>query len=473
MNSFSSAPFRRRATSRALCVALCLSFAAGNPAHAQGTAEPREQQAALREQNALELAFARRALAEKRPDLACALLVNTLPQDDTEAERMLLLGRCSSAKQEREQAEQYYRRAIALAPAAAAPKVELAGLYLAGGRRVDAASLLSQAADASEGQARVMLDQLTAQLRPNDPVSASLGSRDKPWALQAYMGLTWDDNTNAGPVSRSVPAVLGGIPITFDLVADAMPRKSAGAALGLNGSYAVRLDERFSLLFQAAWSGTGYFDRQDYNNDSTTLASALIYSDKAWSASLQPNVRYTRLDGRLQETSPGMVGRVARAVNDTVSLTATGGYAKRIVHTDSSRDADAWQGGVGAIAQLTPALLVGGEYLWQREQARETVYSRRLSGPSAYLQYRICSDVLLGANVSYTDVRYDQAMALFDQPRADRQITSSLSALWDISRHVGRNMVIRAQYTHIDNPSNIGYGYFRRNMANLGVQMQF
>jgi len=462
----------RRISLRALCLALSL-VAAGHPAHAQSGADADGRQAALREQNALELAFARRAFAEKRPDLACLLLRDTPPQDDTEAERMLMLGRCSSAAHERAQAEQYYRRAIALAPDAAAPRIELAGLYLATGRPADAVPLLAEAAGASEGQARAALDQLSAQLRPNDPAWASLGSRDKPWAVQLYMGLTWDDNTNAGPVSRSVPAVIGGIPVTFDLVEDAMPRKSAGAALGLNGSYAVRLDERFSLLFQAAWFGTGYFDRQDYNNDSTTLASALIYSDKTWSASLQPNVRYTRLDGRLQETSPGLVGRVARALNDTVSLTAIGGYAKRVVHTDSSRDADAWQGGAGAIAQLTPDLQVGGEYLWQREQARAAVYSRRLSGPSAYLQYRAHPDVLLGVNVSYTDVHYDQAMALFDQPRSDRQVTSSLSALWDISRHVGRNMVIRAQYTHIDNPSNIGYGYFRRNMANVGVQMQF
>lgn len=461
-----------RAVPCALCLALCFT-AAIHPARAQGGSDTGGQQAALREQNALELAFARRALAEKRPDLACALLRDTLPQDDTEAERMLLLGRCSSAMHARAHAEQYYRRAVALAPGAAAPRIELAGLYLAMGRQADAATLLTEAAGASEGQARAMLDQLSAQLRPNDPVSASLGSRDKPWALQLYMGMTWDDNTNAGPVSRSVPAVIGGIPVTFDLVEEAMPRKSAGAALGLNGSYAVRLDERFSLLFQAAWFGTGYFDRQDYNNDSTTLASALVYSNKAWSASLQPNVRYSRLDGRLQETSPGLVSRVAHALSDTVSLTAIGGYAKRVVHTDSSRDADTWQGGMGAIAQLTLNLQVGGEYLWQREQARAAVYSRRLSGPSAYLQYRVHPDVLLGANLSYTDVRYDQAMALFDQPRIDRQVIGSLSALWDVSRYAGRNMVIRAQYTHIDNPSNIGYGYFRRNMANLGVQMQF
>lgn len=455
-----------------LCLALSLCFAgaAGQAAAQQGE---NQQQQAWRAQNASELALARRALAQKRPDIACQLLPGTPPQPDTEAERMLLLGRCSSAVRQRQQAEQYYRQAITLAPQDPVPKIELAGLYLAMGRQADAAPLLAQAANGSDGAARSLLDQLSAQLRPNDPVLASLSSQNKPWALQVYMGLTWDDNTNAGPVSRSVPAVIGGIPVSFDLVDEAMPRKSAGAAMGLNGSYALRLDDKLSLLFQASWFGTGYFDRQDYNNDSTTLAAGLVYSDKAWSASLQPNVRYTRLDGRLQETAPGLVGRVARAVSDTVSLTFTGGYAKRTIHTDSNRDADAWQGGMGAIAQLTPNLQAGGEYLWQREQARDAIYSRRLSGPSAYLQYRARPDVLLGANVSYTDVHYDQAMFLFPQPRSDRQVISSLSALWDVSRFVGRNMAMRAQYTHIDNPSNIGYSDFRRNMISLGLQMQF
>lgn len=456
-----------------LTLAMCLAAAASQARAADAADAQPAAPAALKQQNAAEIDFAHRAFAERRPDLACTMLKDTPPVDDTEAERMLLLGRCSSAAHEREHAEQYYRRAIALAPADATPKIELAGLYLAMGRQADAVPLLAQAANASEGQARTELDALASRLRPNDPVSATLNSGDKPWALQLYMGLTWDDNINAGPVSRSVPAVIGGIPVTFDLLQESMPRKSAGAALGLNGSYALRLDERFSLLFQAGWFGTGYADRQDYNNDTTTLATALVYSDGPWSASLQPNVRYTRLDGRMQETSPGIVARVARAASDTVSLTATGGYAKRTVHTDSTRNADAWQGGVGAIAQLTPALQVGGEYLLQREQADSAIYSRRLSGPSAYLQYRVQPDLLLGINASYTDVHYDQAMPLFPQARSDRQLVGSFSALWDISRYTGRNMVVRTQYTHIDNPSNIGYGYFRRNMVSLGVQMQF
>lgn len=475
--SFVSMPFMRfRRLVHALSVLpVAVSLAASPPAQAQAADAATTREQDIHQQALLEIAFARKLLAERQPDMACRLLKGSLPDAGTEAERVRLLARCSSALHERGAAEDYYRRAIALTPDDPAIKVELAGLYLAMGRSQDSSAMLSAAAGQSAGSERDQLEAAAAQLRANDPaaLAANAANKGKPWSLQVYMGLTWDDNINAGPVSRSVPAVIGGIPVTFDLVEDAMPHKSAGAAMGINASYGIPLDGRFSLLFQGAWFGTGYVERQDYNNDTTTLAAALVYTDKTWAASIQPNVRYTRLDGHLQESTPGVTGRVARSVTDAVSLTATGGYARRTVHTDANRNADAWQGGLGALAQLTPQWQVGGEYLWQREQADAAVYSRRLSGPSAYLQYRINPDLLLGANLSYTDVRYDQAMALFAEPRIDRQKVVSLSALWDVSRYVGRNMVVRAQYTNIDNPSNIAYSDFRRNMFNLGVQMQF
>jgi len=34
-------------------------------------------------------------------------------------------------------------------------------------------------------------------------------------------------------------------------------------------------------------------------------------------------------------------------------------------------------------------------------------------------------------------------------------------------------MVVRAQYTQIDNPSNIGYSSYARKIFSLGVQTQF
>jgi len=34
-------------------------------------------------------------------------------------------------------------------------------------------------------------------------------------------------------------------------------------------------------------------------------------------------------------------------------------------------------------------------------------------------------------------------------------------------------MVVRAQYTQIDNPSNIGYSNYSRKLFSVGVQTQF
>ena len=67
---------------------------------------------------------------------------------------------------------------------------------------------------------------------------------------------------------------------------------------------------------------------------------------------------------------------------------------------------------------------------------------------------------------------YDEG-TIFFPAREDTQKTASLTSLWDISRWAGRNMVLRAQYTKIDNPSNIGYSDYTRNIFSVGVQTQF
>ena len=69
-------------------------------------------------------------------------------------------------------------------------------------------------------------------------------------------------------------------------------------------------------------------------------------------------------------------------------------------------------------------------------------------------------------------MKYDEG-SLFFPAREDTQKTASLTTLWDISPWAGRNMVVRAQYTQIDNPSNIGYSNYTRNIFSVGVQTQF
>jgi hypothetical protein len=64
-------------------------------------------------------------------------------------------------------------------------------------------------------------------------------------------------------------------------------------------------------------------------------------------------------------------------------------------------------------------------------------------------------------------------MALFPDVRKDRQATIALTALWDVSQWAGRNLVVRTQYMHARNRSNVTYNDHKREVFMMGMQTRF
>lgn len=419
-----------------------------------------------------ELLVARLMQENGRPDMACALLADT-PANSVDADRLYVLARCNASLQRTDTAIAYYQRVIALKPAEANPRVELAAILVALDRKDEAAQLYKETLPLlPAGQVSSQMNNLIEQLGRDDPAAFARQASGKPWSLEFYAGLVHDSNINGGPVSNIVPAMVGGFPGNFILSPDAMPRSSWGVSSSLTGSYLVPLNERWSVLYQGVLLGNAYFDTSDFNNEYMSLSAAFIYRDKNWSASIQPNIGFSRQANRMNETTPGVITRVSRNLNPTWSLTGSLGYINRTVHLDHNRNADGVLGSVGVVAQVQPNLQLGADYNVQREHADVAVYSRRLDGPSVFAAYRIKPQWTVVGNYSYSKVKYDEG-SFFFPAREDTQKTASLTSLWDISTWAGRSMVVRAQYTQIDNPSNIGYSNYSRKLFSVGVQTQF
>ncbi|QAA94724.1 surface lipoprotein assembly modifier [Pollutimonas thiosulfatoxidans] len=448
-------------------LAMTATFAAG-AANAQSSASA----TVTAQRNAL----AQLMLEENRPGAACIILKRAGGAATADANSLYLLARCSDASGNTQEAIAYYRQLIALLPNATRPRAELAALYVKAGQPGLAGPLFADAARVGPGdEASPIMQNLAERLGANDPAALIAGTASKPWAIELFAGLIHDSNINGGPTSDIVPAVVGTTPIQFRLVPEAMPKSSWGANTSLNGSYAHRLSPRFSLLFQGGVSRTDYFEDANFTNDSLTLATALIYRNQQHgvSASLQPSIRYIRQDSRLQEANTGVVGRVSKAVIHKVNLTFSTGYFDRRVQVDRRRDAHGLHAGLGVNTQLIPDWNLGAEYVLQREHANEDVFSRRTNGPSVYAVWKARHDLEFIANYRYTNVTYDKAMAFFPDVRDDRQQTVGLTALWDVSRWAGRNLVVRAQYMHARNRSNVAFNDNQRDIFMMGVQTRF
>lgn len=419
-----------------------------------------------------ELLVARLMQENGRPDMACALLADT-PVNSVDADRLYVLARCNASLHRVDASIAYYQRVIVLTPQDANPRVELAAILVATDREEEAAQQYKETLPLlPAGQVSTQMSNLIEQLGKDDPAAFARQASGKPWSIEFFAGFVHDNNINGGPISNIVPATVGGFPGNFVLDPAAMPKSSWGATGSMTGSYVVPLNEHWSVLFQGVLLGNGYFDTSDFNNEYMSLSAAFIYRDKDWSASIQPNVGFARQDNRMNETTPGIVARFSRNLSQTLSLTGSLGYIDRTVHLDSYRNADGVLGSIGLVTQLQPNLQIGGDYNWQREHADDDVYSRRLQGPSVFAAYRINPQWTVVGNYSYSNVKYDEGSVFFPA-REDTQKTASLTGLWDISQWAGRNMVVRAQYTQIDNPSNIGYSNYTRNIFSTGVQTQF
>ena len=406
------------------------------------------------------------------PDIACALLADT-PADSVDAERWYVLARCSASLQRVDQAIAYYRRAIALAPRAPNPWVEMAAILVATDRKEEAAQVYKETLPLlPAGQVSTQMNKLIEQLGRDDPAALARRGAGKPWSIEVFTGIVHDSNINGGPVSNIIPATVGRFSGNFILDPGSMPKSSNGLTGSLTGSYILPLNERWSVLFQGVLLGNGYVETSDFNNEYMQLSAAFIYQGKDWSASIQPNIGFSRQGDQMTETLPGATARFSRNLNQTLALTGSAGYIRHTVHLDSNRNADGVIGSLGLVAQLQPALQVGAEYDMLRDRADANAYSRRAHGPSAFAAYRVNPQWNLVGNYSYSRVTYDEG-TIFFPAREDTQKTASLTSLWDISRWAGRNMVLRAQYTKIDNPSNIGYSDYTRNIFSVGVQTQF
>jgi tetratricopeptide (TPR) repeat protein len=453
--------------------ACAFPFFLGFPAaHAAAAGESAAVAAPSADANERAMVTAARQMQESgAPDIACILLADT-PADSVDAERLYVLARCNASLQRVDTAAAYYRRVIALAPQAPNPRVELAALLVATNRREEAVQVYKETLPLlPSGEVSAQMTKLIEQLGRDDPAAFAQGP-GKPWSIEVFAGVVHDSNINGGPVSNIVPATVGGIPGNFILDPGAMPKSSSGMAGSVTGSYLLPLNERWSVLFQGAVLGNGYFQTADFNNEYMAFSAAFIYRDKAWSASIQPNIGFSRQGDQMTETMPGVMTRFSRTLSQTLSLTGSAGYVRHTVHLDSNRNADSMLGSVGLVAQLLPTLQAGAEYDMQRDQADANTYSRRLHGPSVFAAYRVNPKWTVVGNYSYSKVAYD-AGSIFFPAREDTQKTASLTSLWDISQWAGRNMVVRAQYTKIDNPSNIGYSSYTRDIFSLGIQTQF
>lgn len=404
---------------------------------------------------------------------ACDLLTHHFGASPAADDVVLMLAHCSWQSGRAEAAIGHYRTLIARHPQATRPRVELATLYLQLDRRDEARAEFAAIRQIDPRLSdRAILGGLARALAADDP-SLLAAATPKNWQVQVFTGIVHDSNINSGPTATTVAAVIGGVPVDLTLSPDSRPIASLGSSTTVNGRYLHGLNRNFAVMAQGSLARTFYFDDSSFNNDSAAGALALLYRDGGFTASLQPNFRFTRQDNDLVETTYGVTGQAAQVVTDKVRLSGALGYFYRNTHANKARDADAWLASLCVTVDAAKGLQLGGQYSVQDEKAAADFQSRTLHGPLLYGNWLATPKLNLSFSYRYSRVSYDEPQAIFPEARRDRQHVLGLNGLWDVSDYVMRGTAVRLSWSYIDTQSNIALFDNHRHILTGGFRLTF
>lgn len=464
-------------TSRYTLIAAAIALAFGHaaaqtistPAAASSTQSnerftPQEQERAI--------TTSRMLMERKLPSLACDLIKRTHGSHTQSPDALYLLANCSRELGKTEESLDYYERLVKVLPNAARPKAELAAMYTAEGRADEARVLYQQVAELQKGTEPAILFQRLSGTEPvQDPAKAVSGP--KRWQIDLYGGLLHDTNLNAGPGSSNIAAVIGGVPVTLILDEASRPKEATGYNLSFGGRYLVPLSNEWAILYQGNLSVSDYFETTSYNSESLAAGAAFIYKQPGYSISIQPNLRYVRQGSSLQERTAGLNGRFTKTLSQTLEVFGTLGYFKRDVPVADYRDANGYLAGAGVNHVLQDGVQVGGEYVFQREDADLDSESRDLHGPSVYVAAALMPRLDTMASYGYTMTRHDKRQALFADAREDRQHRLGLSASYKIPGITNSDLRLVTEYNYFRNQSTVDLNDYKRHVITVGLQARF
>lgn len=415
---------------------------------------------------------ARVFMEESRPKLACDLIRHGHGDATRDPDALYILALCSRDLGRLDDSIRYYERLVEVMPEAPRPRSELAALYVRTGRNAEASRLYGEAAALQQGTPGAELfSQLASALISDDP--GQVPTPAKRWEATLGASLIHDDNVNGGSTAATTAGVIGGVPIELKLDDGSRPRDSWGTTLSAGGRYLKPLSNTWAVLFQGDLTGTRYFSERDFDTDSAALGAAFVRRSARGTFSIQPNARYVRRDQSLQEATHGLSLNLGRRLAPGVQLSGAVGYFNRRVPVAEANDADGYSSSVSMQKSLANRVQLGGQYLYQYEDAEADTQTRTLHGPSLFATWAVTEAMQLLANYRYVAIDYDERQPLFSNAREDDQHQLSIGARMSLKQWTGQNVELHARYSYTDNQSNLAHYDHERHIATAGVLARF
>ena len=434
---------------RSCATALMIASVVAMPAHA-------ETDALVQSAIALE---AKGAMAE-----AYALLVPQVQARAGDPDYDYALGLAAADSGHPGEAIAAFQRVIAVQPANAQARAEIARVYALAGD-IDTARAAFDTVLEDPTVPDPVRQRLSRLVRDYDRQIGGGGS-DISGFIDAEGGYDSNLNTATGLSSVTLPvfAFLG--PATLTGSATRMDGGYAQVQGGLSGSTALSRQDRIFASALGSW--------RDYGNSAAFDQVAVTGTAGASHAFAGGNV--TSLSGQVQRfwlghdgyrTAIGAIGQYTARVGSGNALSAQLQYFRFDYDGDPTRDADRYAATLTYAGRTTFVAIGGGQEETVRRNARSLGY--RFASAQAGTEYPLSRSVALlaGASVEHRD--YEARDPLFLRGRTDTQLDATLG----LRLALGGGLSLRPRATYTRNFSNLALYDYSRITASAGIRFEF
>lgn len=362
-------------------------------------------------------------------------------------------------------------RVLAVQPANALARAEIARAYLAAGEVEAARAELVQVRATAIPEAAVpAVDRL---LNAISQIQAQQGTQ---WRGYVEAGLGYDSNANSATTAGqiAVPA-FGGALFTLDPASTRLHDRFA--TLGAGGGVRVPLepDLAFSANVAAAHAGYDRHDRFDLGTLDANAGLSRTLGTNVLSAALQASVAW--VGGSHFRDARGLYGQWQHNFSPFAQASLYAQYARLEYEDQPVRDADRWVAGAGyaralgsAASASAPTVFASAYAGREAERASGVPHlGHELVGMRAGVQWQPPGKQTYFANASYERRSYGGIEPFFDQAREDRQAHLALG----LHHVLGAAWRITPQLQITDNRSNIAIYDYSRAVGSITLRRVF
>ena len=252
---------------------------------------------------------------------------------------------------------------------------------------------------------------------------------EKTYSLDLKLGGGFYRNTNVNQASSARTIELWGI--TFDKDEDSLPKTGHGLNYAVSLSKLMPIKRNHSIITEARYSGTYYWDQKKYNEAILRLNPAYLYQDFNQWLKVGPVYEKTWLGKKQYGEKLGAQAEFGKQITPKQYLIPYFNYEHKLYNDSRLNlyEGNNYRGGITWLYQPKAGIFLAVKGQYQRDSLRDKSESSSTTSGQVSGSYRLNNGLNLQASVYRAQRKFNGPHYLFGYNRKDQEFATSLG-IW-------------------------------------------